>query len=105
MNFNGNKTEESQARSGRDLGAEILARAAGYEAKSAASVAPIEEADKMRRIREFCALQAECATKAARYEASGTVELAGRFRRASLVAMNAVLLMQAALMAEREFGK
>lgn len=86
----------------RDLGAEILDRAAGYEARRAAAIAPIDQADKLRRIREFCALQAECAAKAQRYEASGTVELAGRFRRASLVAMNAVLLMQAALMAERE---
>lgn len=60
--------------------------------------------DKMERLRELGDLQGEMAAKASNYAARDRPELAGRFERASYAAMNARVLMQAALMAEREAG-
>lgn len=59
-------------------------------------------AEKMERLRELGDLQGEMAAKAAYYAARAVPDLAMRFERASYAAMSARVLMQAALMAERE---
>lgn len=59
-------------------------------------------AEKMERLRQLGDLQAEMAGKAAHYRTRDISELANRFERASYAAVNARVLMQAALMAERE---
>lgn len=58
--------------------------------------------EKLARLRDLGEMQAEMAAKAKAYAARDQPELAMRFERASLAAVNARTFMHAALMAERE---
>lgn len=58
--------------------------------------------EKLDRLRDLGDMQSEMATKATRYRAADKPDLALRFERASLAAVNARTFMHAALMAERE---
>lgn len=57
---------------------------------------------RLDKLREFSDLQGECARKAQIFRMQDRPELAARFDRASLAAVNARMLIHAALMAERE---
>lgn len=61
--------------------------------------------EKRQALRLIGELQGECAVKARDYKRDGFPELAARFERASFTSASAHLLIQAALMAEREFVK
>jgi hypothetical protein len=58
--------------------------------------------EKLDRLRDLGDMQGEMAEKARRYRIQDKPELALRFERASLAAVNARTFMHAALMAERE---
>lgn len=60
---------------------------------------------RLARLRDLADLQGECAKKASVYRMRDRPELAARFDRASLAAVNARMLIHAAIMAEREVPK